>query len=506
MEKSSVIELIKLDVLDINSKQDAELLQSLKKNSDFPWEEYGYYQNLIALIAATTKLEKPSETLKSSVVTRLLNYKNNITKIEEVTTLEQKLTEDEKEETLVFEEVSPVIEEAAVNSDVSVIEHQSRISGRNNGKARKDPISFREPNYTNIHLLFEDKQTKILKEREIQSKSNEKKKEIPKKEEIKKVEEEVFAKPVEPEVEKEVQIPDSHTEQPLIRPERRNIKSRKPEEELRSKETHKTLEELEKEFSLSPEPDQKLDTVFPEKKWYQKKAIISFVVVALVAVIIGSVLFLSSSEDTNSNKVKTAGIKTTVSNVQNNRIIEENQIAQENINSATDGKKVESKKEEDQLTKNEPKKPALPEPPKLIDAPITDVVENVGQTNSETNKEVVKELTPVIPPKEEKKIEEESPYFVAVEEMPEPIGGLAAIQSKIVYPEIARRAGVEGKVYIQAFVDETGNVIKAEVVKGIGSGCDEAALDAVLKTKFKPGIQRGKAVKVKITIPIVFKR
>jgi periplasmic protein TonB len=51
-----------------------------------------------------------------------------------------------------------------------------------------------------------------------------------------------------------------------------------------------------------------------------------------------------------------------------------------------------------------------------------------------------------------------------------------------------------------------GNVTKAEITKGIGSGCDEAAMDAVLKTKFKPGVQRGNPVKVKITIPIVFKR
>ncbi len=105
----------------------------------------------------------------------------------------------------------------------------------------------------------------------------------------------------------------------------------------------------------------------------------------------------------------------------------------------------------------------------------------------------------------EEKKEEAPTFFVAVEEMPEPIGGIQSIQSRIIYPDIAQRAGVEGKVYVLAFVDEEGNVRKAQVIKGIGAGCDEAALDAVLKTKFKPGKQRGVPVKVQVSIPVIFK-
>ncbi len=119
--------------------------------------------------------------------------------------------------------------------------------------------------------------------------------------------------------------------------------------------------------------------------------------------------------------------------------------------------------------------------------------------------DVNEEVAAPPPPPEEKKVEEEPTYFVAVEEMPEPIGGIAAIQSKIVYPEIAKRAGVEGKVYVKAYVDEQGNVTKTEVVKGLGAGLDEAAVKAVQATKFKPGKQRGKAVKVQVMIPIQFK-
>jgi protein TonB len=156
-------------------------------------------------------------------------------------------------------------------------------------------------------------------------------------------------------------------------------------------------------------------------------------------------------------------------------------------------------------TKQENRPPPPPKPPIPIEAPSSDVLEDIeiGDTEIDINEQVD---APPPPPKEDKKIVEEEPvYFVAVEEMPEPIGGISEIQKKIVYPEIAKRAGVEGKVYVLAFVDESGNVTDAKIIKGIGAGCDEAALDAVKKTKFKPGKQRGKAVRVQVSIPVVFK-
>jgi TonB family protein len=99
----------------------------------------------------------------------------------------------------------------------------------------------------------------------------------------------------------------------------------------------------------------------------------------------------------------------------------------------------------------------------------------------------------------------EGEFLVSAEEMPEPIGGMKAIQEKIVYPEIAKRAGIEGKVHVQAFINEEGNVVSAKILKGVGAGCDEVALDAVKQTKFNPGTQNGKPIKVQVTIPIVFK-
>jgi protein TonB len=162
------------------------------------------------------------------------------------------------------------------------------------------------------------------------------------------------------------------------------------------------------------------------------------------------------------------------------------------------------KVEDIQQTRQENKPPPPPKPPIPIEAPSSDVLEDIeiGSTEIDVNQQME---APPPPPKQEKIVEEEPVYFVAVEDMPEPIGGIAGIQQKIVYPEIAKRAGVEGKVYVLAFVDETGTVTNAKIIKGIGAGCDEAALSAVMKTKFKPGKQRGKPVKVQVSIPIVFK-
>ncbi len=159
--------------------------------------------------------------------------------------------------------------------------------------------------------------------------------------------------------------------------------------------------------------------------------------------------------------------------------------------------------EDIQQTKQENRPPPPPKPPIPIEAPADDVLEDIEIEDTEIDFSAEIEAPP--PPKEDKKEETEPIYFVAVEEMPSPIGGILGIQKKIVYPEIAKRAGVEGKVYILAFVDEKGVVTKAEVIKGIGAGCDEAALNAVLQTKFNPGKQRGKPVKVQVSIPIVFR-
>ena len=101
--------------------------------------------------------------------------------------------------------------------------------------------------------------------------------------------------------------------------------------------------------------------------------------------------------------------------------------------------------------------------------------------------------------------QQEDPYLAFAEVMPEPVGGLSTIYKKIVYPSIAKSAGLEGKVYLLIFVDEKGGVNDVKVVKGIGGGCEEAAIAAVKSTKFAPGKNGGVPVKVKLSLPILFK-
>jgi len=158
--------------------------------------------------------------------------------------------------------------------------------------------------------------------------------------------------------------------------------------------------------------------------------------------------------------------------------------------------------EDVEITKQETAPPPPPKPPIPIEAPSDDELEDIEIEDTEIDLE--EEVAAPPPPMEE---EDDIPveFFVAVEEMPQPIGGIQGIQKKIIYPEIAKRAGVQGRVYVKAFVDEAGNVQKAEVIKGIGAGCDEAAVDAVMKTRFQPGKQRGKPVRVQVSIPILFK-
>ncbi len=89
--------------------------------------------------------------------------------------------------------------------------------------------------------------------------------------------------------------------------------------------------------------------------------------------------------------------------------------------------------------------------------------------------------------------------------MPVLIGGAGMIYQYLKYPEIARRAGIEGRVIVQFIIDQEGNVVDPVVVRGIGGGCDEAALEAAKHLKFTPGHQRGRAVKVRYSLPIIFR-
>ena len=74
------------------------------------------------------------------------------------------------------------------------------------------------------------------------------------------------------------------------------------------------------------------------------------------------------------------------------------------------------------------------------------------------------------------------------------------------YPEIAQEAGIEGVVVVQAFIDEKGRVKETLILKGVpNTGLDEAAMEAIRKTKFRPAKQRERSVGVWISIPVNFR-
>lgn len=112
-------------------------------------------------------------------------------------------------------------------------------------------------------------------------------------------------------------------------------------------------------------------------------------------------------------------------------------------------------------------------------------------------------LPPVID--EEKNYEDDPAFYKTVEVMPEPIGGMNAIYKKIGYPEEAKDNKIEGVVKILTSIDRDGEVLDAQVVEGIGYGCDEAARLAIFYHRFKPGLIKGQRVKVQMEIPIEFK-
>ena len=141
------------------------------------------------------------------------------------------------------------------------------------------------------------------------------------------------------------------------------------------------------------------------------------------------------------------------------------------------------------LTDTPPPPPTPPTPPRNVPPPPP-------QTPN----------TPVPPPPPPPEPTPQEPEIFEVAEVsPALVGGIAALQALVEYPEFARRAGVEGRVTVQFVVDERGNVVDPVVVQSPNDLLSEAALEAVRKAKFTPGQQRGRPVKVRFAVPVTFR-
>jgi protein TonB len=164
------------------------------------------------------------------------------------------------------------------------------------------------------------------------------------------------------------------------------------------------------------------------------------------------------------------------------------------------------------ITEMPPPPPPVIQQPEIIEVPDEEEIEEelVNLDTEITPETVVAPPAPpatVAAPVQEEEVDE---IFQVVENQPEPVGGMGAfmkyLQKNLKYPEQARRMNVEGKVFVQFVIDKDGSPNDITVLKGIGSGCDEEAVRVIKSMpKWTPGKQRGRPVKVRMSLPIVFK-
>ncbi|WP_068472120.1 energy transducer TonB [Saccharicrinis aurantiacus] len=172
---------------------------------------------------------------------------------------------------------------------------------------------------------------------------------------------------------------------------------------------------------------------------------------------------------------------------------------------------VEAEEEIVPITRQEEVKPPPPPPPPKV----TDVL-NIVDDDVELDEELDIEDSEVDEDMEiefdmdlEEEETEDAPVFFIVEEMPEFPGGDLELRKYIAqsvkYPVIAQENGIQGRVYVQFVVSTKGAVEQVKVARGVDPNLDKEAIRVVQSMpKWKPGKQRGKAVKVSYTVPINF--
>ncbi|MCQ2343192.1 MAG: energy transducer TonB [Paludibacteraceae bacterium] len=154
-----------------------------------------------------------------------------------------------------------------------------------------------------------------------------------------------------------------------------------------------------------------------------------------------------------------------------------------------------------------------PPPPAVQEVEVLNIVEDDVKTeeiniNTEDDKNSEVVIQAPVEIKEEE--EEDNVVFVIVENKPEFPGGDAAlmkyISENIKYPVIAQENGIQGRVICQFVVNKDGSIVDINVVRSVDPSLDKEAIRVIKSMpKWKPGMQRGKAVRVKFTLPIVFR-
>ena len=156
--------------------------------------------------------------------------------------------------------------------------------------------------------------------------------------------------------------------------------------------------------------------------------------------------------------------------------------------------------------------PPPPEAPTMIEQlNIVDDEMDIESTEIASSEELGQavEIAYVPPTVEEEEVVEQE-IFEVVEHMPEFPGGQAALMKylgdNIKYPTIAQENGTQGRVTVQFVVNADGSIVDARIIRGVDPYLDKEALRVINSMpKWKPGMQRGKAVRVKYTVPVMFR-
>ncbi|WP_179862196.1 energy transducer TonB [Longibacter salinarum] len=93
---------------------------------------------------------------------------------------------------------------------------------------------------------------------------------------------------------------------------------------------------------------------------------------------------------------------------------------------------------------------------------------------------------------------------VVADRPPRMIGGMKALRAQVNYPDSARRQGIEGRVFVQFIVTTEGKPVDIKVVRGLHGALDQAAINAVGKMKFDPGLLNGEPTNVVMSLPVTF--
>lgn len=172
--------------------------------------------------------------------------------------------------------------------------------------------------------------------------------------------------------------------------------------------------------------------------------------------------------------------------------------------------------EEIEITRHDAAPPPPPPPPAPEAPEIIDVVEERVETSVDINMEddqYTRQVETYVPPPPPRPVEREEvteEIFVVVENQPEFPGGSTAMMKflgdNIKYPVIAQENGIQGRVICNFVVERDGSITDVQVVRGVDPSLDREAVRVIQSMpKWTPGKQRGQPVRVRFTLPVVFR-